>query len=222
MKHLAILVALLATPAAAETVSGQPSVIDGDTLQFERSRVRLFGIDAPELSQTCTRDGERWSCGKASADRIRALIGSSVVNCTGDELDQYGGLVATCTVDGTDLNREMVASGWAIAFRRYSERYVNDELRARAAKVGLWSSDFKAPADYRREERAEHAPAAHAEIKPVAASASGCLIKGNRNRRGEWIYHLPGTPYYEQTRAEEMFCTEAQAQASGYRRSRAQ
>ena len=90
MKHFAILVALLAAPAAAETLSGHPSVVDGDTLQFERSGVRLFGIDAPELSQTCTRAGERWSCGTASADRIRALVGNSVVNCTGDEVDQYG------------------------------------------------------------------------------------------------------------------------------------
>ena len=54
-----------------------------------------------------------------------------------------------------------------------------------------------------------------------AASGPGCLIKGNRNRRGEWIYHLPGKPYYSETRAEEMFCSEAEAQAAGYRRSRA-
>lgn len=46
-----------------------------------------------------------------------------------------------------------------------------------------------------------------------------CLIKGNHSRRGDWIYHLPGMPYYDDTRAEAYFCTEAQAQAAGYRRA---
>lgn len=44
-------------------------------------------------------------------------------------------------------------------------------------------------------------------------------IKGNRNRRGEWIYHVPGMPYYDQTQPEEIFCSERQAQAAGYRRA---
>jgi hypothetical protein len=51
------------------------------------------------------------------------------------------------------------------------------------------------------------------------ASSSGCVIKGNRNRKGEWIYHVPGMPYYDVTRPEEIFCTEAQGQAAGYRRA---
>jgi hypothetical protein len=49
----------------------------------------------------------------------------------------------------------------------------------------------------------------------------GCAIKGNRNRRGEWIYHLQGQEYYEDTRPEELFCTEREAQAAGYRRAKA-
>lgn len=51
------------------------------------------------------------------------------------------------------------------------------------------------------------------------SSPSGCVIKGNRSRRGEWIYHLPGMPYYDVTRPEEMFCSEREAQAAGYRRA---
>ena len=52
------------------------------------------------------------------------------------------------------------------------------------------------------------------------ARASGnCNIKGNHSRKGEWIYHLPGMPYYDRTRPEEIFCTEAEARAAGYRRA---
>jgi hypothetical protein len=47
------------------------------------------------------------------------------------------------------------------------------------------------------------------------------VIKGNHSRRGEWIYHLPGKPYHNETRAEQMFCSEEEAMAAGYRRSRA-
>ncbi len=220
----AVALTLAASPAAATTVFGQAKVVDGDTLEIAGKRIRLFGIDAPEATQTCDRQGEKWACGQASAERLHTLIGESTVTCSGDEIDQYGRLVAVCTLVGVDLNQAMVADGWATAFRRYSEVYVPDETRARAAKLGLWSSNFELPEDYRAEERQRAAGPVRVARAPLATTApsGACLIKGNRNRRGEWIYHLPGTPYYAETRAEEMFCTEAQAQAAGYRPSRAQ
>jgi hypothetical protein len=120
----------------------------------------------------------------------------------------------------------MVAAGWATAFREYSQDYVADEVRAKAARAGIWSSTFELPQDYRqaRAEQPASAPATRAPRAPArAASVAGpigrCAIKGNRDRKGQWIYHLPGMPYYEATRAEEFFCTEAQAQAAGYRRA---
>jgi endonuclease YncB( thermonuclease family) len=215
-RRLAWALLFFASPALATTVSGPAKIVDGDTLEIAGKRVRLFGIDAPEATQTCDRNGQTWACGQTSAERLKGLIGDSSVTCDGNELDQYGRLVAVC-------NQAMVADGWAVAFRRYSEAYVADETRARAAKWGLWASSFEMPQDYRADERERAAPPARvAQARPAADEPSGaCLIKGNRNRRGEWIYHLPGTPYYDQTRPEEMFCTEAQAQAAGYRPSRA-
>lgn len=66
------------------------------------------------------------------------------------------------------------------------------------------------------------APQARATPSRSASPPPGqCRIKGNHSRRGELIYHLPGMPYYEQTRAEAMFCSEAEAQAAGFRRSKA-
>jgi endonuclease YncB( thermonuclease family) len=215
--------ALLASPAAARTLSGTATVVDGDSLEIAGQRVRLFGIDAPEARQSCDRDGQAWPCGAASTERLRSLIGSERVACTGDEFDQYGRLLAVCSLAGMNLNQAMVADGWATAYRRYSEAYVVDEGRARAARLGLWSSSFEAPGDYRAEERQAGTARAVGTSARIAAptNTSGCTIKGNRNRRGEWIYHLPGMPYYDQTRAEEMFCSEAQAQSAGYRRSKA-
>ena len=144
------------------------------------------------------------------------------MRCEGRDTDQYGRLVAVCTAAGYELNRAMVQSGWATAFHRYSEDYAGDEARAKAGRLGIWDSSFDLPENYRA---AREAPApALAPRSPRSAavprqSFSGCVIKGNRNRRGQWIYHLPGMPYYDVTRAEEMFCTEAEAQAAGYRRA---
>lgn len=201
-------------------------IVDGDTVEMAGQRVRLFGIDAPEASQGCDRDGQRWACGEAASEHLRSLIGDYPLRCDGIDVDTYGRLVAVCMLSGVDVNRTMVAQGWAGAFRKYSDAYVRDEVQARAAQSGLWASTFVPPEQYRAIQHAETEPVARGSVVPSSAqepeySSSQCLIKGNRSRRGEWIYHLPGMPYYAETRPEEWFCSEAKARAAGYRKSRA-
>lgn len=220
---LAAIVLGCAKPALATTLSGGAAVVDGDTIEIGGTRIRLFGIDAPEAAQSCYPGDEPWACGKASADALRSLMGDDPVTCSGEDTDPYGRLVAVCTAAGADLNQAMVAQGWATAFRRYSDKYVADEYRARGGRLGLWSSHFVSPEEYRAAQR--QAPPSGRDGARAGATAApyaaGCLIKGNHSRRGDWIYHLPGEPYYAETRAEQMFCSEAEAQAAGYRRSRA-
>jgi hypothetical protein len=112
---------------------------------------------------------------------------------------------------------------YAIAYRHYSNDYVSAEETAKAAKRGLWAGTFEMPSDYRHDSkvRQDARPRASPSRSGNAAASAGCVIKGNRGSHG-WIYHLPGMPYYERTRAEQTFCTEADAQAAGYRRARVQ
>jgi endonuclease YncB( thermonuclease family) len=219
---------VLATPLHAQTISGSAEVVDGDSLSVSGLSVRLFGIDAPEGRQTCNREGSLWRCGEEAAGQLRAMIAGNVVGCQSRGTDTYGRMVAVCSASGLELNRAMVEGGWATAFRKYSADYADAEDRAKAARRGIWNSVFMPPEEYRAagEQRSETAPMSQRLLTPrvreagsVAGSSSGCVIKGNRNRKGQWIYHLPGMPYYGPTRAEEMFCTEAQAQAAGYRRA---
>ena len=118
-----------------------------------------------------------------------------------------------CEVDGEILSRWLVANGLAMVFRRYSDRFTEEEDAARAAGIGLWQTDFEPPWEYRAkrwEVAAQQAP-------------DGCPIKGNINRDSERIYHTPwGSQWHDRTRistarGEQWFCSEREALDAGWR-----
>lgn len=138
---------------APASLEGPAQVLDGDTLDISGQRVRLYGIDAPESAQTCTRDGQDYPCGKEATAYLQGLIGQQSVSCTPWDQDRYGRTVAVCTTpDGTDLNEAMVRAGQALAYRRYSSAYVFDEAQAKADGLGLWGSSFTPPWQWRQTE----------------------------------------------------------------------
>ena len=165
---------------APPALSGLARVVDGDTLDVERVRVRLHGIDAPESAQRCRASGRLWPCGQEATRALARRIGGRPVACEERDRDRYGRVVAVCTVAGRDLNRWMVAEGWAFAYRRYSRAYVAAESRARAARRGIWRGEAVAPWDWRRGKRlsGSGAPAARRD-------GGGCRIKGNIGRNGK-------------------------------------
>jgi endonuclease YncB( thermonuclease family) len=147
---LVALFLVLSTAANAETLVGQASVIDGDTVEIHGQRIRLHGIDAPESSQLCLRGPERYRCGQAAAFALADRIGEATVTCEGRERDRWGRLIAVCRARGEDLNGWLVRAGWALAFRRYAEDYVPAETEAQRAGYGMWAGVFVPPWDWRR------------------------------------------------------------------------
>lgn len=136
------------------TITGQARITDGDTLRINEQRIRLHGIDAPESDQRCTDSaGAWWYCGSQATRELSRKIKGRNVSCRGDEHDRYGRLIAVCNVDGESLNAWMVRQGWAVAYTRYSFRYLADEVVARATRRGVWVGDFTAPEDWRRQRR---------------------------------------------------------------------
>jgi endonuclease YncB( thermonuclease family) len=221
---IAMLVSMSMPAMAQQPILGIAQAKDGDSLEVNGVRIRLYGIDAPELSQTCNRGGKQWPCGRDAFDNLSGLATGREVRCSRLGRDDFDRVLAKCTVGGFEVNRTMVERGYATAFRKYSNDYVAAENRAKEAGLGIWASEFNAPADVRAEgqNRAStrsEAPA-RPEVRSLSSAPSNCRIKGNHSRKGDWIYHLPGMPYYNQTRAEAMFCTEAEARAAGYRRAR--
>ena len=222
------LVALAPPAAAASPLWGIGRAADGDTLTVGETRVRLFGIDAPEFGQSCTRGGREWACGAAAAEELAKLVTGKQVRCVSMDTDQHQRMLGRCTVGTLDVNRAMVAGGHAVAFWRYSTDYVSAEDSAKANRRGLWAGTFKMPSEYRNGTTPAATRSTNSQTRRMARTSSSnwagraaanCNIKGNRNRRGEWIYHVPGMPYYDGTRPEEIFCSEADARAAGYRRA---
>lgn len=159
------LLGIIAWTMSAEQVeiSGTPRVVDGDTIAFGPRRVRLWGIDAPEMDQTCVpaRAGETlpggvqvkqdYLCGVTARTALVYMIEPSPVRCEGKDIDRYGRTVAVCRRGTLELNREMVRLGWAIEYKRYSHgAYAAEEAEARAAKRGIWAGAFDEPEVWRR------------------------------------------------------------------------
>ncbi|MBX3121588.1 MAG: thermonuclease family protein [Nitrospira sp.] len=236
---LAVAIALLGFvgSAVAQTplakISGKARIVDGDTINIGGIQIRLEGIDAPETEQTCFgAKGDRWQCGKTATQRLAGLIKGEEVTCEKSGEDRYRRTLAFCRLaDGTELNAWLVREGLALAFVRYSTRYVKEEKEAKDARRGLWAGTFQAPWEWRASNGAQEYAAPIGLMQratPVttqAKSNAGCLIKGNINRRGDRIYHVPGSKWYSRTEinegnGERWFCSVAEAEAAGWRAPR--
>lgn len=135
--------------AAADSIIGRASVIDGDTIEIHGTRIRLDGIDAPESWQTCTdAAGTEYRCGKVAAEALDAFLAASrPTHCREVDRDSYRRVVAICTrADGVEVNAWLVRSGHALDWPRYSKgKYQRDQEAAARAKRGIWIGWFEYP-----------------------------------------------------------------------------
>jgi len=131
-------------------IKGNAKIIDGDTIHIGKEKIRLHGIDAPEINQICTINNQIWKCGLESKRSLINIILNQVVQCNILETDKYKRAVAVCFANDLNLNRYMVKNGWAIAYRYYSLNYVIDEEFAKKRKLGIWKGQFIEPYIFRK------------------------------------------------------------------------
>ncbi|QOZ51524.1 thermonuclease family protein [Bradyrhizobium sp. CCBAU 53338] len=237
MRLIAFFWLALILPTCAAEVNGVPQIVDADTVYVGALKIRLQGIDAPEMDQVCLdQAGKTWQCGIEARSALEHHSAGRSWLCRTSGADRYGRALGTCFVEGRDLNGWLVSEGWALAFRRYSLNYVTDEDVARAAQRGLWKGSFVAPWDWRRRGSATLVLGANsvptdAQKTMIARSltekppAPNCTIKGNLRATPACIYHLPGGQFYDRlvmtdTKTRRWFCSEAEAVAAGCRRSK--
>lgn len=127
--------------------------IDGDSLRAANGdEYRIFGIDAPELKQSCKEaNGRSWACGRAAKVKLTKLIKGGGVACEVRDKDRFGRYVAVCSAEGVpDLGEALVRDGYAIDLgRKFGNPYAAEEAEAKADKRGIWRGTFERPADWR-------------------------------------------------------------------------
>lgn len=131
----------------ADTMAGSGSVVEGDIVAVNGANVRLYGIDAPDIGQTCqTKRGQEYDCATIATETLKKLVGTHQVECRMRDKDRSGGeKTGTCSVNGIDLAGAMAARGWAYAYRRLTPEYQDLEAYAQSRKRGMWGGRSEAP-----------------------------------------------------------------------------
>lgn len=190
-------------------------IVDGDTIVTSTGdKVRLIGINTPESVKPDSpveffaMEASRFSKQQLSEKKIYCFVDTS-------DTDKYGRLLRYLFIEGQTkmYNEILIQEGYANTMTvppnvMYAKRFIAQERKARAQKKGLWGEADRPTA---------------AEPDKLEAASPSCenpQIKGNKNSRNERIYHIPEGQYYDVTIAEEMFCTEQEAQATGFRKSK--
>lgn len=153
LRGLVALALLCACAGSSQALDGRARAIDGDSIEIGGVDIRIWGIDAPELRQRCGDPGREWRCGRAAADAMANLVAGQRVVCHVEDIarSRFGARpVARCAAGGVDLAAAQARAGLAIAYRRFTTRYVAAEAEARAAKRGIWSGAFVEPCRQRK------------------------------------------------------------------------
>ena len=160
--RIVILFLMLISNITAEEIIGVPKIVDGDTVYIKEYKIRLEGIDAPEMRQKCKKEKLKissiigftfykdYNCGEVSREKLKKKVDRSKIKCISSSKDRYERYLAKCFKEKLNLNRWMVRNGYAVAYRRYSKKYVPDEDFAKENKLGLWQGKFLDPEKWRK------------------------------------------------------------------------
>ncbi len=140
---------MVAGAAIAGVFKGEVRVIDGDEIEVAGKRVRLYGIEAPELGQTCWYRNKEFPCGLSARRNLWLNVKDQRLTCR--EKSVVDGVVVALCVDakGRDVAGGLVRSGWALALPKQVEVYIKAEAEAKRQKLGLWNFSFTKPWDWR-------------------------------------------------------------------------
>ena len=159
---LVIFFSLLANFVNAETISGIAKIIDADTIKINNNKIRLFGIDAPERDQLCKkkylsiiifRFYKNYKCGEESTLFLKKYLNDKLIKCNIQGKDQYKRYIAICYKNNKDISSWLVKKGYAVSYRKYSKKYLNEEVYAKENKLGIWRGKFEMPWDWRKKNK---------------------------------------------------------------------
>ena len=143
----------------SEIIYGEALVIDGDTIKISNNKIRLFGIDAPEKKQMCKKIflsisffsfEKEYPCGVISTQKLKKLLNKNITKCYVKGKDVYKRKLAICFRNRLNINSWLVRNGHAVAYKKYSKKYLREEVEAKNDKRGIWQGNFEMPWDWRK------------------------------------------------------------------------
>ena len=141
-------------PESFPVVYGKAKVVNANTLILNGRYFRLYGLDAPELSQMCAnRQGRSYQCGREAANWLRSWIDGYALECRVMQQDEQGNMAGICSLGQYDIGAALVKAGWAVAYTKYSDVYVPYQQEAMHTGSGLWQGQFYMPWDWREQQR---------------------------------------------------------------------
>lgn len=144
-----LLAGFVASSSRAQEVTGQPQVIDGDTIEIAGQAFRLAGADAPPANWICGRANQAWRCGMEAAMALEFEVAHHWVTCVPLPRQQGGVTLARCKVGPYDLAARVVLAGWAMAV----EGYTFEQDIARREGKGIWRGGYVPPPRWRHTDR---------------------------------------------------------------------
>ena len=143
----------------ALVIEGIPRVIDGDSLEINDNKIRLFGIDAPEKKQTCKKPylvisflnfQRDYKCGQMAINELKNFINNRTIKCISENKDRYNRYLSTCYIKKININSWLVKNGYAVAYKKYSKKYIVEEQHAKKNELGIWQGTFQNPEEWRK------------------------------------------------------------------------
>ena len=140
-------------------IEGIPRIIDGDSLEIKNNRIRLFGINAPEKKQICQKPyfnifffhfQKKYECGLFVKNQLKKFINGKKIKCISNGKDRYNRHLSICYLKNKDINSWLVKNGYAIAYKKYSKKYILEEKYAKENKLGIWLGAFQKPEIWRK------------------------------------------------------------------------
>jgi endonuclease YncB( thermonuclease family) len=150
-KHEALNLHPMSENIPAAQIMGNARIVDGDTMWVGDTKIRLFGIDAPEAKQKCKdATGNIWMAGQDATEFLRRLTDGKEVTCLLQGKDKYRRVIGTCKIEYLNINAEMIKAGLAMAYRKYSYRYIDEETSAQKSRTGMWAGKCDPPWIWRK------------------------------------------------------------------------
>jgi endonuclease YncB( thermonuclease family) len=137
-----------------DMIRGKPVIMEGDAFAIGETRIRLVGIDAPEMPQPCRNAaGAQFPCGRQAPKVLEEIVAGREAACEEIDRDRFGRVHAICRIDGMDIAAEMLRRGWAVAYPDHSPEYEAIQAEAKRERRGLWAGTFDAPWEWRAKYR---------------------------------------------------------------------